>query len=222
MVAQVKKIILFVGIVFLFRASLAQQCSTDSNYYSIFYNAPNNNLINGGIITPENELVALGQSSTRTSFVTKFTSQGNVIWSKEFNPDYPFVNWAQHPWYSDTQWYGITNSSDSTYYVYGSSMEHGKSVNNSEEPPTHMVGLLMNIDKYGKPIYCKYFGNWHTDYSIDNLIHLSNGGLAIFLRAHFFPYVSKILGFNKAGDIIWMTPLQASLPSVESQASLPL
>src|SRR5260370_40390961 len=105
--ARLKRNILCAGILSMFLNATAQQCSTDSNYYTIFYNAPNNNLINGGIKTAQNELVVLGQSSTKTSFVTKFTAQGNVIWSKEYVPDYPYVNWSQYPWYNNTQLYGI-------------------------------------------------------------------------------------------------------------------
>src|SRR5438105_7688277 len=111
--ARLKRIVLCSGILFIFLKAGSQPCSTDSNYFTIFYNAPNNNLINGGIKTAQNELVVLGQSSDRSSFITKFTAQGNVIWSNEYTPDYPFVSWAQFPWYSNTQLYGIANSSDS-------------------------------------------------------------------------------------------------------------
>jgi gliding motility-associated-like protein len=210
---RLKKIIFCTGILFISLNAIAQQCSTDSNYYTIFYNAPNNNLINGGIKTAQNELVILGQSSTKTSFVTKFTSQGNVIWSKEYIPDYPFVSWAQYPWYNDTRLYGIANSSDSTCFVYGSSSEHGKSINGVEDPPNHSIGMLLNLDKFGNTIYAKYFGNWGTSYSVDNLIHLSGGRLLIYLRGLAFPYISRIICFNKAGDIVWSTPLQTFLPS---------
>jgi len=213
--ARLTRIILCSAILFTFLKAGSQPCSTDSNYFTIFYNAPNNNLINGGIKTAQNELIVLGQSSTKTSFVTKFTSQGNVIWSKEYIPDYPFVNWYQYPWYNDTQLSGIANSSDSTCFVYGATREHGKSINGVEDPPTHSVGMLLNLDKFGNVIYGKYFGNWHTDYSVDNLIHLAGGGLLIFLQSHSFPYISRIICFNKAGDIVWITPLQTFMPPNE-------
>src|SRR5215510_14702494 len=145
--ARVKIAILFGGILFLFLKSSAQTCQTDSNYFTILYNAPNNNLINAGIKTAQNELVIFGQSSDKSSFVTKFTSQGNVIWSKKYEPDYPFVSWVQYPWYNDSRLYGIANSSDSTCFVYGSSTEHGRSTNGVEYPPTHSVGWLLNLDK---------------------------------------------------------------------------
>ena len=220
--ARSKRIILCSGILFIFLKAGSQACSTDSNYFTIFYNAPNNNLINGGIKTAQNELVVLGQSSTKTSFVTKFTSQGNVIWSKEYIPDYPFVNWYQYPWYNETRLYGIANSSDSTCFVFGATAEHGKSINGVEDPPTHSVGMLLNLDKFGNVIYGKYFGNWHTDYSVDNLIHLAGDGLLIYLRAHSFPYISRIICFNKAGDIVWITPLQTFLPSNEIADKAPV
>ena len=220
--ARVKIVILFAGILCLFLNSSAQTCSTDSNYFTIFYNAPNNNLINAGIKTAQNELVILGQSSDKSSFVTKFTSQGNVIWSKKYEPDYPFVNFVQYPWYSDSRLYGIANSSDSTCFVYGSSSEHGRSINGVEYPANHSVGWLLNLDKFGNTIYAKYFGNWGTDYSVDGLIHLEGGGLLIYLRALTFPYISRIICFNKAGDIIWITPLQTFLPSTAIASKPPV
>jgi len=123
---QLKIVALCMILLCAFYSLTAQQCSTDSNYYTIFYNAPNNNLINAGIKTAQNELVILGQSSDRSSFVTKFTSQGNVIWSKKYEPDYPFVSYVQYPWYNDSRLNGIANSSDSTFFVYGSITEHGR------------------------------------------------------------------------------------------------
>jgi len=220
--ARVKIVILSTGILCQFLNSSAQTCSTDSNYFTIFYNAPNNNLINAGIKTAQNELVILGQSSDKSSFVTKFTSQGNVIWSKKYEPDYPFVSWVQYPWYSESRLYGIANSSDSTAFVYGSSSEHGKSINGVEEPGNHRVGWLLNLDKFGNVIYGKYFGNWGTDYSVDGLIHLRGGGMLIYLRAVSFPYISRIISFNKAGDIVWITPLQTFLPSTPIASKPPV
>ena len=160
------KVFVFYISFFLFSGSVvAQVCKTDSNYYSIRYTTANNSYITGGIISPQNELVALCQNtSVNSSFVAKFTAQGNVIRSNEFIPDYPYVNWLQFPWYTNTRMTGILPSSDSTYYVYGSSFEHGKTVNNVDDPPTHEVGLLLNIDKFGKMIAARYFVMWRTDY----------------------------------------------------------
>jgi len=210
--ARVKIAILNTGLLCLFLDCSGQLCSTDSNYFTIFYNAPNDNLINAGIKTAQNELVILGQSSDKSSFVTKFTSQGNVIWSKKYEPDYPFVSYVQYPWYNNSRLYGISNSSDSTSFVYGSSSEHGRSINGVEEPGNHSVGWLLNLDKFGNVIYGKYFGNWGTDYSVDGLVHLQQGGLLIYLRALSFPYISRIICFNKAGVILWTTPLQTVSP----------
>jgi len=220
--ARVKIAVLCGGILCLVLNGAAQTCSTDSNYFTIFYNAPNNNLINAGIKTAQNELVILGQSSDKSSFVTKFTSQGNVIWSKKYEPDYPFLSFVQYPWYSESRLYGIANSSDSTAFVYGSSSEHGRSINGVEEPGNHTVGWLLNLDKFGNVIYGKYFGNWGTDYSVDGLIHLQGGGLLIYLRAVSFPYISRIICFNKAGDIVWITPLQTLLPSTPIASKPPV
>ncbi|MEP6615947.1 MAG: gliding motility-associated C-terminal domain-containing protein [Ginsengibacter sp.] len=188
--------------------AIAQLCATDSNYYSVRYNTQNNIFFTNGIITPQNELVALCQNSTlNSSFVTKFTAQGNVIWSNEYIPDYPYVSWLQLPWYTNTHMTGILNSADSGYYVYGSSTEHGRTINNVEDPPTHQVGLLLNIDKFGKAA-CSYFGNWRTDYEVAGVTGLADGGLVVYLRSSVPPYKSKVVCINKSGEIIWGIPLQ--------------
>jgi hypothetical protein len=191
--------------------AIAQICQTDSNFYSIRYNTQNNAFLTNGIINPQNELVALCQNiSQKSSFVTKFTAQGNVLWCNEYIPDYPYVNWLQFPWYTDTRMSGILSANDSSVYVFGSSAEHGKTVNNVEDPPTHLVGLLLNIDKFGKLIAAKYFGNWRTDYSVNSVAELSDGSLLVYLRSPFSPFRSKVVCLNKAGDIVWGIPLQPS------------
>jgi gliding motility-associated-like protein len=209
---------------FLFTGTVvAQVCQTDSNYYSIRYTTPNNSYITNGIISSQNELVALCQNtSVNSSFVAKFTSQGNVIWANEFIPDYPYVNWLQFPWYTNTRMTGILPSSDSTYYVYGSSFEHGKTVNNVDDPPTHEVGLLLNIDKFGKLIAGRYFGMWRTDYSVNSITQIADGGLVVFLRSRFSPFKSKVICLNKAGDIVWAKTLQPGLLYSEAGKINPL
>src|SRR4051794_29171837 len=111
--------ILFTGLFFLSKAGLAQECIKDSNYYSITYNGFNTNYVVGAELAAQNEIIALCQYSVYGSFVTKFTSQGAVIWSTEYNPNYPRQNWQQYPWYNNTQMQGIITASDSTYYIYG-------------------------------------------------------------------------------------------------------
>jgi len=184
--------------------SNAQQCKTDSNFYSIKYSTPYNVSLSNGIITSQNELVALGQNTNqKSSFVSKFTAQGNVLWSNEYIPDYPYVSWLQMPWYTETKFTGIQNAADSNYYIFGSSMEHGKTINNVEDPPTHQVGLLLKIDKYGKCIDGRYFGNWRTEYAVTGITELSNGNQVVFLRSQMPPFRSKVACVNLNGDIIW-------------------
>ena len=202
----------FLTFVFLSVTAISQECSTDSSYFSIHYTNTNINYITDAVITPQNETVALLQHpSQKKSFVTKFTSQGNILWSNEYLPDYPHNNYLEFPWYDQTQMTGILSASDSTTYVYGYSEERGRFINNTEDPPKHLVGVMVNIDKFGKIIDGRYFGNWRTDYTIENVIELNNGQLVIYLRSHFSPLATKIICIDKSGNIIWGSTLQPSL-----------
>jgi len=195
--------------IFAFCESSAQVCQTDSNYYSIRYSTANNSSITNGIITPQNELVALCQNtSINSSYLTKFTSQGNVLWSAEYIPDYPYVNWLQFPWYTQTQMRGLLSSSDSSYFVYGSAIEHGRTINNVEDPASHQVGLMLNINKFGKVSAGRYFGAWGTNYSVNSVGQLSDGGLIVYLGSSVSPFKSKVICINKSGDIVWGSPFQ--------------
>jgi gliding motility-associated-like protein len=186
----------------------AQVCPKDSNFYSITYSGTESNYLDDAIITGENEIVALGHYSAFGSFISKFTAQGTNIWSNEYQPDYPHLSWVQFPWYSNTSMQGIIPSSNSTFYVYGSSYEHGKSINNVEDPPSHWVGILLHIDKFGKIITGKYFGNWRTSYKVNNVIELANGNLIVYLVSLLDPFISKVLCVNEAGGILWGAPLR--------------
>jgi gliding motility-associated-like protein len=201
----------FFACIFLLTVNdLIAQCNTDSNYFSLTYTASNQNNVAKSVVTLQNEVIALIQNSAKTGFATKFTSQGNVIWSNEYVPDYPFVNYIQYPWYNDTELHNIFNASDGSAYVVGSSREHGRSINNVEEPPSHLVGFLLHLDKFGGVIYCKYFGNWFTDYVVSSGTELNDGRLLIYLSSHFTPNISKILCINKDGNIDWGLPVQSS------------
>jgi gliding motility-associated-like protein len=203
-----KNITLFFAILFYATPVIAQLCPKDSNFYSITYTGTESNYIDDAIVTSDNEIVTLGHYSAFGSFVSKFTAQGTNIWSNEYKPNYPYINWVQFPWYNNTSMQGIIPSSNSTFYVYGSSYEHGKSINNVEEPPAHWVGVLIHIDKFGKNIKGLYFGNWRTNYKITSVIEIPNGNLIVYLASLFAPYISKVVCVNQAGDILWGAPLQ--------------
>jgi gliding motility-associated-like protein len=209
-----KNITLFFAILFYTTPVIAQLCPKDSNFYSITYTGTESNYLDDAIITSDNEIVALGHYSAFNSFVAKFTAQGTNIWSNEYNPDYPHTSWVQFPWYNNTSMQGITPSSNSTFYVYGSSYEHGKSINNVEEPPGHWVGALLHIDKFGKIIEGRYLGNWRTGYKVSGVIELPNGNLIVYLASFLYPFISKVLCITQAGDILWGAPLQ-TLPVFE-------
>lgn len=208
MFARLINIIICVELFFFPVYAFTQVCNTDSNYYSITYRGPDKNYIADASVSPQNEIVALFKYSASSSFVSKFTSQGNVIWSNEYAPNYPHTTWNQYPWYNNTQMNGILAASDSTYYLYGQSTEHGLSINNVETPPTHLTGILIHIDRSGNVISGKNIGNWYTDYTINKVIELSNGNLIIYARSFFFPYTSKLICVDTTGTIIWAAPLK--------------
>ena len=173
-------------------AACAQVCAKDSNFYSITYRGTESNYIEDAIVTSDNEIIALGHYSVSESFISKFTAQGTSIWSNEYKPDYPHTSWIQYPWYEGTNLQGIIPSSNSTFYVYGSAFEHGKSVNNVFEPPSHWMGILLHMDKFGKVITGRNYGNWRTDYKINKVIQLANGNLIVYLVSFFDPFLKFV------------------------------
>ena len=201
----------FIGLVICLSINLpalSQLCPRDSNYYSLSYRGSDPTSIIEAVSASANEFVTLGQFSVSSSFVSRYSELGGLIWSYEYIPDYPHTIWQQYPWYSDTHFSGITSAADSTYYVFGSSYEHGKSINNVEDPPGHLVGIYLHLDKYGSVIQGKYFGNWRTDYSVAGVQGLRNGDIAVFLRSHFNQYISKMLLIDAKGEVKWIVPLQ--------------
>jgi gliding motility-associated-like protein len=201
-------IILYCLLIFFSVSLSAQVCPKDSNFYLITYKGTEYNTIDKAIVTTENEIIALGQFGTYRSFIAKFTGLGTNIWSNEYKPDYPHTSWVQFPWYENTSMQGLLPAANGSFIVYGSSFEHGKSINNVEEPPGHWVGMLIHIDKFGNTISGKYFGNWRTGYAVNNVIATDNGNLIVYLRSLTDPSISKILCVDNFGGIIWGAPLQ--------------
>jgi gliding motility-associated-like protein len=103
---------------------------------------------------------------------------------------------------------GMIPSSNGSFIVYGSSYEHGKSLNNVEEPPGHWVGVMIHIDKFGNTISGKYLGNWRTGYTVNNVIETGDGNLIVYLRSLLDPFISKVLCVDNFGGILWAAPLQ--------------
>jgi gliding motility-associated-like protein len=208
-VRHLKNIILYPVLFITATDVMAQECLKDSNFYSITYKGLDKNHITSAAAGSSNEVVGLFRHSVFSDFVTKFTGQGQVIWSNGYLPDYPVTYWWQYPWYERTLMEGMTMGRDSTCYIYGSTIEHGTTLNNAG-PPDHLAGLILHLDRFGNPISGKYLGNWHTDYSVNSLVELSNGNLVVYLRSFFFPYTSKLLCIDTAGNLLWGSPLQTT------------
>lgn len=197
-------------------------CGTDSNYYSNTYNGFNNNHVTNAFISGANEIVAMSDYATYSSYISKFTAQGNVLWSYEYLPDYPQLTWNQYPWYSTTQMNGMMIAKDSSYYIFGQTMEHGLSINNVETPPTHLGGMIVNIDKFGNVISGKFLGNWYTSYTVNAMTQTDAGDLVIYLRSHIFPLQTKVFCVSTSGNIVWQTPIQVVDTCKEEENANPL
>jgi gliding motility-associated-like protein len=203
------KIILYLVIPFsTVNYALAQVCAKDSNFYSITYRGAESNYIEDAIVTSDNEIIALGRYSALESFISKFTAQGTTIWSNEYKPDYPHTSWIQFPWYENTTLQGIIPSSNASFYVYGSAYEHGKSINNVFEPPSHWMGILLHVDKFGNVIKGRNYGNWRTDYKINKVIQLANNNLVVYLTSFFYPFISRVVCITEEGSVLWVAPMQ--------------
>lgn len=189
-------------------SACAQVCAKDSNFYAITYRGAESNFIEDAIVTSENEIIALGHYGAFESFISKFTAQGTNIWSNEYKPDYPHTSWIQFPWYENTNLQGIIPSANATFYVYGSAYEHGKSINNVFEPPSHWMGILLHIDKFGNVIKGRNYGNWRTDYKINKVIQLANSNLVVYLTSFFYPFISRVVCITEGGEIVWVAPMQ--------------
>jgi gliding motility-associated-like protein len=198
---------MFAGL-FLFWKTERAQCIKDSNYYSITYTATKQSLVVDGLVSSQSETVALLRNEGYNNFISKFTSDGSVIWSNEYVPDYPFLYWYSYPWYEQTKVNGIIMAADSSYYAYGSMFEHGSTLNGGEDPPGHWAGFILHLDRFGEIISGKYLGNWRTDYTVNSLIQLANGNFVVYLRSFFEPYVSKVVCLDGVGNVIWGTPLK--------------
>jgi gliding motility-associated-like protein len=217
-----KNIVLFFVFIGITVSAKSQLCPTDSNYYLKTYTGLESNYIDDAVITSDNEIVTLGHYSAFGSFVSKFTAQGSNIWSNEYQPNYPRVNFLQFPWYNNTNMEGISQSTDASFYVYGYSTEHGRSINNVEQPAEHKVGAMLHIDKFGNIITSKYFGNWGTEYKVSNVLKLSNGNLIVYLVSLLNPFISKVLYVSEAGDLFWAAPLQTKDLYKEVNATKPV
>ena len=104
---------------------------------------------------------------------------------------------------------GMATGLDSSFFAYGSTWEHGTTLNNAG-PPTHQAGFFIHLDKYGNLLSGKYVGNWHTEYSVNALRQLSNGNIAFYMRSNVAPFTSKLVCTDINGNMVWATPLQVN------------
>ncbi len=192
----------------------AQDCN-DSSYFSNHYQGINpESFIEAGI-TPQNEVIALGQETfTNQNFIAKFTARGSALWSYRYKTNYTLVSWMQFPWYTNLLLTKMAVAPDGSGYVSGVVTEHGETVANSENPPPHQVGVLQKIDKYGNVVWAKSIGAWYTNYSVGNILLLANGDLLIYLISYADNHVNRIMRLTNKGDIIWITALATNWKGV--------
>jgi len=218
MIAVLKKNKYQFNLIFIFccfaTSLAAQKCTNDSSYYSIRYQGGyNNNIIDAGLSSTD-ELVILGLIQNGDNFVTKFSQQGNVLWSNSYKMNYELLYWNQYPWYSNLTFTKMVLQTDSSYFVIGKEVEHGQTVNGGETPPSHNIGVLMRLDKYGLVRWCRSIGAWYTDYSIENIYVLSNGNILLYVYSYSNTSDSWIICLNPDGGLVWSRAIITQWPTL--------
>jgi gliding motility-associated-like protein len=199
---------------FLANSALAQNCTNDSSYYSIRYEGPNKNNIIGGGLSSTDELVTLGMVQNGDNFMTKFSKQGNILWSNSYKMNYVLQSWNQFPWYTNLTFTKMVLHSDTSYFVIGREVEHGETINGGESPPSHNIGVLLKLDKFGLVRWCRSLGAWYTDYSIENIQILKNGNILLYVYSYSNISNSWILCLSPEGNIIWSRAIITQWPTL--------
>src|ERR1700759_1872486 len=154
-----KNILFFTVICFVHHKNLcAQTC--DSNYFSFIYNASDFMTYSRALVTADTSVVCLETNKLYSHGLTKFTPQGNVIFSYKYTA--PFTANGNHGW-TDLAFTDIATASESSYYMSGSVTKRGVFYDNTETPPARTAAVIVKVDKYGKVIWSRFFANQTTD-----------------------------------------------------------
>ena len=200
-----KKNILLLIVICLAHESLhAQNC--DSNYFAFLYNSSDYSTYSKTIVTPDNSLLCLQTNRLYYHGLTKFTPQGNVIFSYGYTA--PYSANGNHAW-TDLIFGDMAVSSESLCYTGGSVYKRGVFSDNTEVPPARTAGVINKTDKYGKVLWSRFFANATTDpLEFSNIITLSNNDIVGYLTTQIeLPYYGRVACLSAEGNIKWFVTL---------------
>ncbi len=189
-------------------SATSQTC--DSNYYSIIYKDQTYINYTSAFITPDNGILATGSINYYSPWLTKFTQQGNVIWSNLYKAD--FTANGYRAW-TDLEFCDAVACNDSSYFVAGSVYKHGQFIDNTEVPPGRTAAMLLHIDKYGNILWSKFAADPNTyPMRFIKIISTREGDLICYLITGYGSLsYDKIVCFSAAGDIKWITVLNTGV-----------
>src|SRR5215472_9567882 len=200
-----KNILLFTVTCLMYQTSLhAQSC--DSNYFSFGYDASDFMTYSKAIVTADNSVLCLETNKLYAHGLTKFTPQGNVIFSYKYTA--PLVANGYHSW-TDLVFTDIAAASESSYYITGSVTKHGLFYDNTETPPPRTAAVILKVDKYGKANWSRFFANATTDpLAFSTVLTLNNGDIVGYLTTQLgLPFYGRVICLAADGTIKWSITL---------------
>ena len=207
-------LILFVCLITFLLNADAQLC--DSNYFSMVYSAKAYSTYTKAVTTPQNEVITAGNLFYPRGWMTKITSQGNVIWSNQYSADYEGNN--EHT-FNTPDIIDLAPSSSSSYVIAGSIIRDWDNILNGEKvPPPVTVGLISNIDQSGNVLWSREIISKYSINKIGPAIYcthvftLKNGDIIAYLAMDKFggtnkPSYGKIVCFTPDGTLKWQNNL---------------
>ena len=200
-----KKISVLLGFVGFFLNLRAQDC--DSNYLSITYtNFYYSNFVRS-IVTPQNEIISIGNLNFPHSYMTKYTAQGNVLWSDAIS-----LFFYTGDYYANLTVKDVVPATDSTYFVVGT-VQGGL----YSPPGLYILGppnaLLINIDKYGHILWSRRFFSTLSTFCFTNIFKMKDGNFIAYMAidngASDFGNNGKIVCLTPDGSLKWASYLQS-------------
>src|SRR6187402_2406012 len=185
--------------------ALAQTCTI--NNFSISYQGANDQSVVHSLITPQNEILSIGNISylknnivRADGWISRYTAQGSVIWSKRITaPGFDLITFRD-----------IVAATDSTYFITGFVQTYWGVTDPA--PPNPNWGILLHIDKYGNLLWSKKidqtFESGVESSFLENIIKTKDGDFiadAVVWKKSPFQSKRILLRINNKAVIKWAT-----------------
>jgi gliding motility-associated-like protein len=185
--------------------AIAQTCTI--NNFSISYQGANNQSVVHSLLTPQNEILSIGNISylknnivMSDGWISRYTAQGSVIWSKRITaPGFDLVTFRD-----------IVAATDSTYFITGFVQTYWGVTDPA--PPNPNWGILLHIDKYGNLLWSKKIDqgleSGVESSFLENIIKTKDGDFiadAVVWKKSPFQSKRILLRINNKAVIKWAT-----------------